>query len=542
MTDYEEISDEEDGDEDSDMEPCGPIPIDEAVLRGIKDLFVEEFTRISHKFSVFGDGRSQPWPSEGQLAELIRRASDVWIYAQTVIRFVDERQCDPRTRLQLVLAHGGEITDALESLDALYSTIPSVHPPRPTLPAVIDIIRAAIGGINPEDIDDLMQLPSGTARCSLRGLSSLLIRPPIREGALRRVTPVHHSSFPNYLCDRGRAKEFWIYTKDADARMLDRTTHLLSIQDPLAQYREPFVQLLTRKLVAAEDIALAERLTQYTDDFRFVCNFEVAVWLEPAAGPPLPPQPKLDAIYLHLLSTHPPVLRFLRTVLAWQRILNLKHRVPLAMQVSGVSWLDLRPACLLRECVKIPFGLNESPVDFLLDPQRAGGLFRDPETLAQEASILIIQYLRAILGAGNRRPAKILNGFRKWAIVITSCRPSLTVFNELKTLDPLLFCKYAHADPKVHFKDHASCDVPSEQHFDAIIGWLQEFEPKPKEVIDFWVTRRTLASECRSRMKSYIQGSDMALVEKWEFIPGRVSSGEIRGEGEDWLTAEGELQ
>ncbi|KAJ7728475.1 hypothetical protein B0H16DRAFT_1894093 [Mycena metata] len=507
--DYEDF-DDQDGDDISGG--CESIPIDETVLRGIKQYLVEEFIRIAHKFSI-----SEPWPKKDQLAELVRRASDVRIYAQTVIRFLDEPQFDPRTRLQLLLARGGEITDATESLDALYSTILSIFPPMPTLPAFVDILRAAVGGINPEDIDDLMQLPSGTARYSLRRLSSLLLLPPAREGSLRRMTRFHHPSLTDYLRNPDRSKEFWVYTKEADARMLDRTTHFLSVQDPLlrhpvsdylserlrrlsvcamlgasavnpeflhrviepsfqrslssvqAQYREPFVGLLTGRLVAPDDAPLAQRLIEYTDDFRFVWNFEVALWLEPVTGPPLPPQPQLDAAYLHLLSMHPPILRFIRTVLAWQHILNRRHTVPMAMQVSEVSWFDLRPVCLLRDCVKIPFSLNESPVEFLLDPQRAGGLFRDPETLAQEASISMIQYMRAILEAENRRPARILNGLN-WAIIITSCKPCPIVLQELKTLDPILFCRYADEDPEIHFRDHESRHAPSKQHFDTIIG------------------------------------------------------------------------
>ncbi|KAJ7026621.1 hypothetical protein C8F04DRAFT_1190293 [Mycena alexandri] len=153
----------------SDMDPCDPIPIDETVLRNIK---LRSSSGSHTSFASSSD--LQPWPSESQLAELVRRASDVWIYAQTVIRFVEEPQSDPRTRLQLVLRRGSEITDALESLDALYSAILSVFPPMPTLPAFVDILRAAAGGINPEDIDDLMQFPSGAARCSLRGLNCSL--------------------------------------------------------------------------------------------------------------------------------------------------------------------------------------------------------------------------------------------------------------------------------------------------------------------------------------------------------------------------------
>ncbi|KAJ7028920.1 hypothetical protein C8F04DRAFT_1188193 [Mycena alexandri] len=489
-----------------DMDPCDPIPIDETVLRDIKQFLVEEFIRISHKFRSSSD--LQPWPSEGQLTELVRRASDVWICAQTVIRFVEEPQFDPRTRLQLVLGRGSKITDALESLDALYSAILSVFPPMPTLPAFVDILRAAVGGINPEDIDDLMQLPLGAARY--------------------------------------RSKEFWIYTKDADARMLDRTTHFLSVQDPLlrhpvsdylserirrlsvvrfwvlvfffsvnpeflhrmsessfqlslsslqAQYREPFVELLTRQKMPSG--------RKIDNDFRFVWNFEVALWLEPAAGPPLPLQPQLDATYLHLLSTHPPVLRFIRTVLAWQHILNRRHTVPVAIQVSGLSWFDLRPR-----------SWNTG----------AGGVYLYDSIYACDL--------------GSREPTTLKNGLN-WAILITGCKPCLTVLHELKTLDPIHFCKYADDHPEIHFRDHERSHSPSKQHFDTVIGWLQEFEPRPKDVIDFWANRRRLAGECHSRTKSYIQSSDMAKLDEWEFVPERLSSGGIREEGEEWLTAEG---
>ena len=101
----------------------------------------EKFEDIhSRNRDIMPDVRG-PWPLAGHLRELVRRASGQFIYAATVIKFVDS-DTDFRTpeKLNIVLKHGPMEATAFSELDRLYTQILSLYPDSEVLVDTLGVI------------------------------------------------------------------------------------------------------------------------------------------------------------------------------------------------------------------------------------------------------------------------------------------------------------------------------------------------------------------------------------------------------------------
>jgi hypothetical protein len=85
-----------------------------------------------------------PWPSPGILERLVEKSSGYFIYASTVIKFVDDKYFRPTERLAAVQNLAPTDSDApLEALDKLYIQILSAVPTR-FHSTLCDILQCAI--------------------------------------------------------------------------------------------------------------------------------------------------------------------------------------------------------------------------------------------------------------------------------------------------------------------------------------------------------------------------------------------------------------
>ncbi|KAJ7906719.1 hypothetical protein B0H13DRAFT_1471023, partial [Mycena leptocephala] len=132
-----------------------------------------------------------------------------FIYAATVIRFVDDQYSHPQDRLNSVLNLDPTST---APLDDLYTQILSVLEQNDWQLRILHVIwhcqtSLAFRGLNPEEIDLLLDLRHGTSRLMLRSLHSLLKVPPIfsRFNTFQGIQ-VNHASFTDFLGDPRRSK------------------------------------------------------------------------------------------------------------------------------------------------------------------------------------------------------------------------------------------------------------------------------------------------------------------------------------------------
>ncbi|KAJ7705517.1 hypothetical protein B0H17DRAFT_1299017, partial [Mycena rosella] len=169
-----------------------------------------------------------PWPSHEVCEHLVSKSSGYFIYASTIIKFIDDKNFRPTERLGIIMG----ITEPdsgspYSALDQLYTQILSGVPTRSQLFKILTVI-AANGGDNfrhipwpfkvtfsvksTNDIEQLLDLRPGDVRLMLRGLHSLI---NVEYGEDANGEPeedseviVHHTSFLDFLNDPARSAEF----------------------------------------------------------------------------------------------------------------------------------------------------------------------------------------------------------------------------------------------------------------------------------------------------------------------------------------------
>ncbi|TFK24026.1 hypothetical protein FA15DRAFT_704985 [Coprinopsis marcescibilis] len=173
----------------------------------IETYFRTEFERIREKSAL-----PLPWPSQDELGDLIRKASGQFIYASTVIRYVDDPWNTPTDRLNVVLSSQLPADhNPLEALDNLYLTILNRSPKRSLTMEVVGCLKSSTEVIYSWDtrcfpnrsLAYLVDVVCKWPRHALRGLHSL-----IRINGTAYQSPFFHGTFTQFLEDPTRSKQF----------------------------------------------------------------------------------------------------------------------------------------------------------------------------------------------------------------------------------------------------------------------------------------------------------------------------------------------
>ncbi|KAJ7098956.1 hypothetical protein C8R44DRAFT_559931, partial [Mycena epipterygia] len=150
---------------------CRPLALaaDQSAYDDIRIYLQDEFSRIRSDYLDKEIDLGAVWPAD-TLDHLVERSSGVFIYASTVIRFIDDEYCHPESRLASVLN-----LDPLSTapLDDLYTEILSVLPRETEQLRILHAIWQRLYTADPERIDTLLDIRPGTCRLLLRGLHSL---------------------------------------------------------------------------------------------------------------------------------------------------------------------------------------------------------------------------------------------------------------------------------------------------------------------------------------------------------------------------------
>lgn len=186
-----------------------------------------------------------PWPSPQNLDQLVTKASGQFIYASTVLKFVDDPYHNPVDQLNIILGLRPIGTaSAYGDLDQLYTQIVSACIDVTGSLQVLGIILVMFAGLNekinnrvgfisPSEIlniiDEILELRDGDSYFLLRGLHSLIDVPdpsnPTLSGKLIRF---YHASFPDYLTNSSRAQNHAIDPGTAHATITKWCLNTLS--------------------------------------------------------------------------------------------------------------------------------------------------------------------------------------------------------------------------------------------------------------------------------------------------------------------------
>ncbi|KAF5371784.1 hypothetical protein D9758_003384 [Tetrapyrgos nigripes] len=161
-----------------------------------------------------------PWPSPGIIDDLVQRTSGQFIYATTVLKYVDDEFSTPPERLKLVLGLPVGDPNAFAELDALYQQIMSTNPNTDRLNSVMGLLVAILENeLQPDDsfalTEDLLSLPPGAVLSTLRGMHSVL---DITPGRIR----ISHKSFEDFLKDPRRSGKFHVDVHSQRLHLIQR--------------------------------------------------------------------------------------------------------------------------------------------------------------------------------------------------------------------------------------------------------------------------------------------------------------------------------
>ena len=149
---------------------------------------------------------NKPWPSDDIVQHLAWKSDGYFIYASTLLKYIDDEYSPCTKRLQEVLQAAGPNSTAFAELDKLYTQILSTCPN-------IQLLSRALGCLivlptyrliqGPWTIERVLELWPGEGMTILRGLHAVL---NIKRGI---ITPIH-ASLSDFLFDKSRSSKFYV--------------------------------------------------------------------------------------------------------------------------------------------------------------------------------------------------------------------------------------------------------------------------------------------------------------------------------------------
>jgi hypothetical protein len=188
-----------------------PLNIEQS-FNDVRRYLLDEFARIHRDHRATMARIPYPWPTPETINNLVHKSSGYFIYASTVIKFIDDKNFRPTEHLAIIT----EMTELLSespfaSLDQLYTQILSQVHARPQLLKILMVIASKLL-LSPglAHIEQLLELEQGDVRLALRGLHSVIKLEGGISGDWSKEISFHHASFRDFLQDPGRAGIFYV--------------------------------------------------------------------------------------------------------------------------------------------------------------------------------------------------------------------------------------------------------------------------------------------------------------------------------------------
>jgi len=183
------------------------------------------FDKIYEQQSDLMSTVEKPWPSKKDLRDLVNRASGQFLYARTVLRFVDSNTVNPVQQLNLILRRQPGCMTAFSTMDDLYTRILESCPNQGNLLSFLRSIispledyrptlanHAIISGLQPDDISVILRWLPAVIEVKWPRQQDLPDGYPLPE-FMRYYSPdldIHHKSFIEFLTDENRSGKFYI--------------------------------------------------------------------------------------------------------------------------------------------------------------------------------------------------------------------------------------------------------------------------------------------------------------------------------------------
>jgi len=158
----------------------------------------------------------QLWPSDEEIIRIVQKSSGHFIYAATVIRFVESYRHRPMERLKIIFGLSPPNSDLpFVELDALFTHILSSVFDIDRVLQVLSLLLTVLGMATSSHLEELLSCDQGEIRLLLVDLHSIIRVPESDTDEIR----ILHGSFRDYLIDRSRSGPFFIDLSEAYAKL-----------------------------------------------------------------------------------------------------------------------------------------------------------------------------------------------------------------------------------------------------------------------------------------------------------------------------------
>ncbi|KAH7925764.1 WD40 repeat-like protein [Leucogyrophana mollusca] len=290
---------------------------------------------MAHTFDVIYDQHSQvmgdverPWPPTQELESLVKKASGLFIFATTVVKFVASRHHDPRSRLRVVFSDKtGNVGDAtFADLDSLYLDAIRALPDADLARVVLGIVRYISGPLSIRSLNSLLSPLDINAALVLPDLSSVLL---VSEDEKQPVR-IYHASFRDFLTTPQRSKRYFV-----DAPVYHRLLARLCLEFMTGHLKRDMCSIGDPSTFNSEVKDLPERCDQHIDEAtRYACRH----WAYHLGQ--IPHEGGANDNLINVLLT------FSRTsILYWVETLSLIGALDSAVTMlrDAIIWLKLMP-------------------------------------------------------------------------------------------------------------------------------------------------------------------------------------------------------
>ncbi|KAJ7611141.1 hypothetical protein DFH06DRAFT_1345699 [Mycena polygramma] len=481
----------------------------ESCFEDVRRYLVAEFGRILREHSTMAR-ISRPWPSKEVIDYLVHKSSGYFIYATTVIKFVDDKDFRPAQQLAaLVDGTWTSFNSPFGALDELYNQILSTVPKHHQLVSILRVIDTIPRHYTLAEIDIVLHLEPGDTRLCLRRLHAVIAFTEEYGDECGDVHPYFfHASFSDFLGDPSRAGDFFI----GDSPGVMVATSLLTdlgykYDDPVRNsypltgfmFRLPqTLKYLLPQLEPSQE--LVHLLSAVNYDFISDDDFGILAWLKEAQI--------LSEDLILSWEDHDFIKTFANTwsrddrVAAWHRVSRrvMEHAVqcPLLLQLCcGMLWIStpIRTLVILRHLLNISWGEIHAtvyPLQSILYSSDLGPDMREFAKLVINEWMISHPHWRAnicselakgCIRVGNmiatgRLPSELLLFRIPWGLLIRGSPACPKLLCSVQQFVPPML-------PSGQDRDQSWHTLYAEQCHN-IIMWLEAFPERPVEEIGRW--------------------------------------------------------
>lgn len=168
-----------------------------------------KFQDVRQNQMALGTALNSTWPTTGDIAQLVKKSSGQFIFAATVMKFIDSPRRHPADRLNIILglSNAGKETP-FAALDALYYLILSAVDDLPKVLQVLTLLALADDYSDKLRVDVVEKLLGFDVQRALMDMHSLLFVPPPNDSI--SVLRIHHASLYDFLMDQSRSHDQYI--------------------------------------------------------------------------------------------------------------------------------------------------------------------------------------------------------------------------------------------------------------------------------------------------------------------------------------------